>query len=122
MGVNPGTCTRGAPATWQSRLGYDGADGRVPGVEPHGERRDRVRGGGRLTGGRRMRFFNTSGPVVAADHYCMPPLERIDRRRVERKVFRRTETAAGSPPVTVWACKVVRQRRPGWLVGSERAG
>ena len=20
-----------------------------------------------------MRFFNTSGPVVAADHYCVPP-------------------------------------------------
>ena len=29
-----------------------------------------------------MRFFNTSGPVVAADHYCVPPLERIDRRQV----------------------------------------
>ena len=29
-----------------------------------------------------MRFFNTSGPVVAADHYCVPPLERIDRRRI----------------------------------------
>ena len=25
-----------------------------------------------------MRFFNTSGPVVAADHYCVPPLERIN--------------------------------------------
>ena len=25
-----------------------------------------------------MRFFNTSGPVVAADHYCLPPLERVD--------------------------------------------
>ena len=25
-----------------------------------------------------MRFFNTTGPVVAADHYCVPPLERID--------------------------------------------
>ena len=25
-----------------------------------------------------MRFFNTSGPVVAADHYCIPPLERLD--------------------------------------------
>ena len=23
-----------------------------------------------------MRFFNTAGPVVAADHYCIPPLER----------------------------------------------
>ena len=25
-----------------------------------------------------MREFNTEGPVVAADHYCIPPLERID--------------------------------------------
>ena len=29
-----------------------------------------------------MRFFNTSGPVVAADHYCVPPLERINLREV----------------------------------------
>ena len=25
-----------------------------------------------------MRFFKTSGPVVPADHYCIPPLERLD--------------------------------------------
>ena len=25
-----------------------------------------------------MRFFNTAGPMVAQDHYCIPPLERID--------------------------------------------
>ena len=25
-----------------------------------------------------VRTFNTEGPVVAADHYCIPPLERID--------------------------------------------
>ena len=25
-----------------------------------------------------VRTFNTAGPVVAADHYCIPPLERID--------------------------------------------
>ena len=25
-----------------------------------------------------MRFFNTSGPVVPADHYCVPPLARVD--------------------------------------------
>jgi len=24
------------------------------------------------------RFFNTTGPVVPADHYCIPPLERLD--------------------------------------------
>ena len=25
-----------------------------------------------------MRFFNTEGPVRADDHYCIPPLERLD--------------------------------------------
>ena len=25
-----------------------------------------------------MRFFNTTGPVVPADHYCIPPLERVN--------------------------------------------
>ena len=25
-----------------------------------------------------MRFFNTTGPVVATDHYCVPPLERLN--------------------------------------------
>ena len=25
-----------------------------------------------------MRFFNTSGPVVPADHYCIPPLARVN--------------------------------------------
>ena len=25
-----------------------------------------------------MRKFNTEGPVVATDHYCIPPLERVN--------------------------------------------
>ena len=25
-----------------------------------------------------MRFFNTAGPVNCEDHYCLPPLSRID--------------------------------------------
>ena len=29
-----------------------------------------------------MRFFNTEGPVRAGDHYCIPPLERIDLDQV----------------------------------------
>ncbi len=29
-----------------------------------------------------MRYFNTTGPVVAADHYCIPPLERLDLDQV----------------------------------------
>ena len=28
------------------------------------------------------RFFNTTGPVVATDHYCIPPLDRLDLREV----------------------------------------
>ena len=28
------------------------------------------------------RFFNTTGPVVAANHYCIPPLDRLDLRDV----------------------------------------
>ena len=27
---------------------------------------------------RDMRYFNTTGPVVARQHYCIPPLERMD--------------------------------------------
>ena len=29
-----------------------------------------------------MRFFNTTGPVVAADHYCIPPLQRVNLEEV----------------------------------------
>ncbi len=32
------------------------------------------------------RFFNTSGPVVPADHYCLPPLERFDLDEVLRLI------------------------------------
>ena len=35
-----------------------------------------------------MRFFNTSGPVVAAKHYCIPPLERLDLRGILQLVGR----------------------------------
>ena len=33
-----------------------------------------------------MRFFNTAGPVVAEDHYCIPPLERINLVEVRRLI------------------------------------
>ncbi len=29
-----------------------------------------------------MRYFNTTGPVVAAVHYCIPPLERVNLREL----------------------------------------
>ncbi len=28
------------------------------------------------------RFFNTTGPVVATNYYCIPPLDRLDLRDV----------------------------------------
>ncbi len=33
-----------------------------------------------------MRFFNTTGPVVAADHYCIPPLQRLNLTEVLRLI------------------------------------
>ena len=33
-----------------------------------------------------MRFFNTTGPVVAADHYHIPPLDRMDLAGVRRMI------------------------------------
>ena len=33
-----------------------------------------------------MRFFNTTGPVDASRHYCVPPLERVDLAEIRRLV------------------------------------
>ena len=33
-----------------------------------------------------MREFNTEGPVVAADHYCIPSLARVNLREVQRLI------------------------------------
>ncbi|MDI6792688.1 MAG: ATP-binding protein [bacterium] len=33
-----------------------------------------------------MRFFNTAGPVRSTDHYCLPPLERLDLPEVLRLI------------------------------------
>ena len=33
-----------------------------------------------------MRFFNTEGPVEAKDHYCIPPLERINLDEILRLI------------------------------------
>ena len=34
-----------------------------------------------------MRFFNTTGPVVATDHYCIPPLERLNLAEVRQLIY-----------------------------------
>ena len=33
-----------------------------------------------------MRFFNTTGPIRADDHYCIPPLERLNLAEVRRLI------------------------------------
>jgi hypothetical protein len=34
------------------------------------------------------RYFNTTGPVRAHEHYCIDPLKRIDLPEVERLIER----------------------------------
>ena len=33
-----------------------------------------------------MRYFNTAGPVICDEHYCIPPLKRIDQEEVIRLI------------------------------------
>jgi hypothetical protein len=33
-----------------------------------------------------MRYFNTSGPVICEDHYCLPPLERFDLPQINNLI------------------------------------
>ena len=33
-----------------------------------------------------MRYFNTEGPVVADNHYCIPPLDRVDFDEILRLI------------------------------------
>ena len=33
-----------------------------------------------------MRYFNTSGPVAAGDHYCVPPLDRVNLADIQRLI------------------------------------
>ena len=46
-----------------------------------------------------MRFFNTTGPIRAAKHYCIPPLERLNLAEVRaadsgREILRFARTAS----------------------------
>ena len=47
-----------------------------------------------------MRFFNTSGPVVAADHYCVPPLARLDLDEILTLVRRKRYFVLHAPRQT----------------------
>ena len=46
------------------------------------------------------RFFNTSGPVVPEDHYCIPPLQRLDLDEVLRLVRQRRYFVLHAPRQT----------------------
>ena len=47
-----------------------------------------------------MRHFNTEGPVEAAEHYLIPPLERIDREQVLTLIRRRKYFVLHAPRQT----------------------
>ncbi|HAK96371.1 MAG TPA: hypothetical protein DCM87_15605, partial [Planctomycetes bacterium] len=46
------------------------------------------------------KFFNTAGPVNAADHYCLPPLERIKSADVEGLIEQRKYFVLHAPRQT----------------------
>ena len=35
---------------------------------------------------RQERFFNTAGPMIPEDHYCIDPLTRIDWEEIQRLI------------------------------------
>ena len=65
-----------------------------------------------------MRFFNTTGPVVAADHYRIPPLERVNRAEVESLLAQHTgETGQAFRPEAAGRVWTQSQGQP-WLVNA----
>ena len=69
-----------------------------------------------------MRFFNTTGPVVAADHYCVPPLERLDLEAVLTHVRRKRYFVLHAPRQTgkTSALLALRDLLNGGTVGDYR--
>ncbi len=49
---------------------------------------------------RRVRFFNTEGPVDPADHYHLPPLERLALKQIRRLVRRKKYFVLHAPRQT----------------------
>lgn len=47
-----------------------------------------------------MRFFNTTGPVAPADHYHIPPLDRIDLGQVRRMILEKRYFVLHAPRQT----------------------
>ena len=69
-----------------------------------------------------MREFNTEGPVVADDHYCIPPLERIDLEAVLGLVRRKKYFVLHAPRQTgkTSALLALRDLLNGGTVGDYR--
>ena len=66
-----------------------------------------------------MREFNTEGPVVAEDHYCIPPLERIDLQQVLDLVRRKKYFVLHAPRQTGKTSALLALRD---LLNSRKAG
>ena len=47
-----------------------------------------------------MRFFNTEGPVNCQDHYCLPPLSRLDMEDVEALISQKKYFVLHAPRQT----------------------
>ena len=47
-----------------------------------------------------MRFFNTSGPIVAEDHYHVPPLSRLNAEELQRLIGRKRYFVLHAPRQT----------------------
>lgn len=47
-----------------------------------------------------MRFFNTAGPVNCADHYCLPPLSRLDMDEVSSLIAQKKYFVLHAPRQT----------------------
>ena len=63
-----------------------------------------------------MRFFNTTGPVVAEDHYCIPPLERLNLVEVRRLIRDKRYFVLHAPGkrarrLRYWPCAICSTKR-----------
>ena len=61
-----------------------------------------------------MRFFNTAGPVNAAKHYTVPPLQRVINSggRIEREYGLGRQRVA---LLVLWPLKPAKDEKPDWI-------
>ena len=56
--------------------------------------------GGACHTGFAVRYFNTEGPVDAAEHYCINPLDRVDLEEVLALIARKKSFVPHAPRQT----------------------